>query len=85
MHARLWVWLFLVLSFAVMLVVTVMLALHVVRRVQTRFGQRVLMALLPPWAAFESFRRGTSHVLPVLWAASVLVYLALRAVASVLV
>jgi hypothetical protein len=70
----------LVLSFALAIVTAVVLAVHVLRRAPGSFAKRAAMAVVVPWGALDTWRRG-HRTLPALLAIAVLLYAVLRAVA----
>jgi hypothetical protein len=71
----------LILTFAIALVLSVVLAVQVLRRLPERWPRRMAMALFVPWGAMASWRAGR-HALPAAWALSIAAYVALRIVAA---
>lgn len=83
MSASFWIWVALVLSSSVALVLAVVLAVQVVRHADDLpMRQRIGAAVLPPWAVFESLKRGR-WVVAGLFMVSVITYVALQVAAVI--
>lgn len=83
MTAASWLWVALVLSSTAAIVLAVVMAVQVLRGADDLpLRQRIAVAVLPPWAAFESLRRGR-WVAAGLFMVSVVTYVTLQVVTAV--